>query len=81
MRDSHLGTTPLQAAPAPLRPADGLDEMILTPDPPFCPLTIGGGRQTMIQKVRGQAAAIFLGGVRLYSEMTRSALTLLQRDI
>lgn len=34
----------------------------------------------MIQKVRGRAAAIFLGGVRLYSEMTRSALTLLHRS-
>ncbi len=34
----------------------------------------------MIQKVRGQASAIFLGGVQLYSEMTRSAFTLLQRD-
>ena len=34
----------------------------------------------MIQKVRGQSSAIFLGGVQLYSEMTRSAFTLLQRS-
>ena len=81
MRDSHLDTHRIQAVSAPLRPSDVLDELILTPTPPFCPLTIGDGRKTMIQKVRGPAAAIFLGGVRLYSEMTRSALTLLQRDI
>ena len=80
MRDSHLATTPIQAVPAPLRPADALDEPILTPNLPFRPLTPGDGRQTMIQKVRGQASAIFLGGVQLYSEMTRSAFTLLQRD-
>ena len=80
MRDSHLAASPLQAFSAALRPADALDELILTPGPPFCPLTIGDGRQTMIHKVRGQAAAIFLGGVHLYSEMTRSALMLLQRD-
>ena len=80
MRDSHLAARPIQAVSAPLRPSDVLDELILTPEPPFCPLTIGDGRQTMIHKMRGQAAAIFLGGVHLYSEMTRSALMLLQRD-
>jgi len=33
----------------------------------------------MIQKVRGRATAIVMGGMHLYSEMTRSALSLLQR--
>ena len=80
MRDSHLAARPTQAVSALLRPSDVLDELILTPEPPFCPLTIGDGRQTMIQKVRGQASAICLGGVQLYAEMTRSAFTLLQRD-
>ena len=80
MRDSR----PIESAPRAIfalsEPEAVENESSLTPDPDSRPLLPGAGRPTMIQKVRGQAAAIFLGSVQLYSEMTRSALSLLHRN-
>jgi len=57
-----------------------VDEMILTRNSSSRPLPEGHKEPSMIQKVRGQASAIVLGGLHLYSEMSRSALSLLHRE-